>query len=237
MANSWFQFQQFRVQQDRCAMKITTDAVLLGALADFKSPKEILDIGTGTGVIALMLAQRFPESKVTALEIDLAAAVQATENFKESPFSTRLTLQPIALQDFSAKASFDLIVSNPPYFPDHLKSSDAKRNLALHSDSLCFEDLLSHASQLLTSSGEFWAILPPRQMRDFCMLAEEVSLYPNLKIQIRNSENKPIHREIAAFSKTEKKPSYPDQIYCLKSPDGDYSEAYRRILAGFLLGY
>jgi tRNA1Val (adenine37-N6)-methyltransferase len=220
MANSWFQFQQFRVQQDRCAMKITTDAVLLGALADFKSPKEILDIGTGTGVIALMLAQRFPESKVTALEI-----------------STRLTLQPIALQDFSAKASFDLIVSNPPYFPDHLKSSDAKRNLALHSDSLCFEDLLSHASQLLTSSGEFWAILPPRQMRDFCMLAEEVSLYPNLKIQIRDSENKPIHREIAAFSKTEKKPSYPDQIYCLKSPDGDYSEAYRRILAGFLLGY
>ena len=82
MGNSWFQFQQFRVEQDRCAMKITTDAVLLGALADFKSPKEILDIGTGTGVITLMLAQRFPESKVTAIEIDLAAAVQATENFK-----------------------------------------------------------------------------------------------------------------------------------------------------------
>ena len=237
MGNSWFQFQQFRVEQDRCAMKISTDAVVLGSLTQAIAPSRILDIGTGTGVIALMLAQRFPESKVTALEIDSEAAVQAAENFKKSPFSTRLMLQPIALQDFSAGASFDLIVSNPPYFPNHLQSSDAKRNLALHTDSLCFEDLLSHASKLLTCSGEFWVILPPRQMRDFCMLAEEVNLFPNLKIQIRDSETKPIHREILAFSKTEKEPSSPNKIYYLKSPDGDYSEAYRRILAGFLLGY
>ena len=237
MANSWFQFQQFRVQQDRCAMKITTDAVLLGALADYNSPKEILDIGTGTGVIALMLAQRFPESEITALEIDSVAATQASENFKESLFSTRLKLKPIALQDFSAGTSFDLIVSNPPYFPDHLKSNDAKRNLALHTDSLSYEDLLSHASQLLTSSGEFWVILPPRQMRDFCMLAEEVKLFPTLKIQIRHLETKPIHRVIMAFSKNEKEPYYPNQFYTLKTPNGDFSKAYRRILAGFLLGF
>lgn len=237
MANNWFQFQQFRVQQDRCAMKITTDAVLLGALAKCKSPKKILDIGTGTGVISLMLAQRFPEAQVTALEIDPEAAAQAAENFKESPFADRLQLIPTALQDFSSDASFDLIVSNPPYFPDHLKSNNTKRNLALHTDSLPFEALLNHARYLLKPSGQFWVILPPRQMGDFCKLAEKVNLFPNQKIQIRDSETKPIHREIVAFSKTEKRPSFPDQIYCLKSPDGGYSEAYRRILAGFLLGH
>jgi tRNA1Val (adenine37-N6)-methyltransferase len=237
MANSWFQFQQFRVQQDRCAMKISTDAVLLGSLAQNPSPSQILDIGTGTGVIALMMAQRFPEAQVTALEIDPAAATQADENFKESPFAERLKLIPSALQEFSTDWSFDLIVSNPPYFPDHLKSSDPKRNLALHTDSLSFEALLHHASQLLSPSGQFWVILPPRQMGDFCKLAEEALLFPNSKIQIQDNVSKPVHREIVSFSKTKGLHSIPTRVCYLKSEDGTYTEDYQQLISGFLLGF
>ena len=237
MANSWFQFQQFRVQQDRCAMKISTDAVLLGTLAYGHSPKQILDIGTGTGVIALMLAQRFPEAQVTALEIDPEAATQADQNFKESPFAERLKLIPTAFQDFSADTSFDLIVSNPPYFPDHLKSSDPKRNLALHTDSLSFETLLNHTSNLLAHAGQFWVILPPRQMGDFCKLAEEVLLFPNPKIQIQDTAYKPVHREIVSFSKIKGLPSIPTWVCCLKNEDGSYTDDYQQLIAGFLLGF
>jgi tRNA1Val (adenine37-N6)-methyltransferase len=237
MANSWFQFQQFRVQQDRCAMKISTDAVLLGSLAQCPSPKQILDIGTGTGVIALMLAQRFPEAQVTALEIDPEAAAQAAENFKESPFADRLQLIPTALQDFSADASFDLIVSNPPYFPNHLKSIDHKRNLALHTDGLPFETLLSQACQLLAPSGQFWVILPPRQMGDFCKLAEQVLLFPNSKIQIRDTASKPTHREIVSFLKTKEFPSISTRVCSLKNEDGTYTKDYQQLIAGFLLGF
>jgi tRNA1Val (adenine37-N6)-methyltransferase len=237
MANSWFQFQQFRVQQDRCAMKISTDAVLLGSLSQSPAPKQILDIGTGTGVIALMLAQRFPEAQVTALEIDPEAAAQAAENFKESPFAGRLQLIPTALQDFSADASFDLIVSNPPYFPDHLKSNDHKRNLALHTDSLSFEALVNHASHLLALSGQFWVILPPRQMEDFCKLAEQVLLFPNSKIQIRDNDSKPVHREIVSFSKTKEFPSISTRVCSLKNEDGTYTKDYQQLIAGFLLGF
>jgi tRNA1Val (adenine37-N6)-methyltransferase len=237
MANSWFQFQQFRVQQDRCAMKISTDAVLLGSLAKSPSPKNILDIGTGTGVIALMLAQRFPEAKVTALEIDPEAAIQAEENFKDSPFVERLKLIPTSLQDFSTDVSFDLIVSNPPYFPDHLKSSDPKRNLALHTDSLPFDALIHQVSQWLTPSGQFWVILPPRQMEDFCKLAPTKLLFPTIKIQIQDIPKKPIHREIVSFSLINSPVSIPTQVCCLKNEDGHYSQEYKQLVSGFLLGY
>lgn len=237
MGNSWFQFQQFRVHQDRCAMKISTDAVLLGSMAQCPASKQILDIGTGTGVIALMLAQRFPEAQITALEIEAEAAAQAEENFKESPFAERLKLIPTALQDFSTDVSFDLIVSNPPYFPDHLKSSDVKRNLALHTDTLSFEALVHHASQLLTPSGQFWGILPPRQMGNFCNLAEEALLFPNSKIQIQDTASKPVHREIVSFSKTKTLTSIPSRVCYLKSEDGTYTDDYQQLISGFLLGF
>lgn len=235
MANSWFQFQQFRVEQDRCAMKISTDAVLLGSLSHCPSPKQILDIGTGTGVIALMLAQRFPEAQVTALEIDPEAAAQAAENFKESPFADRLQLIPTALQEFSTGACFDLIVSNPPYFPDHLKSSDPKRNLALHTDSLSFEALLSHACPMLSPSGQFWVILPPRQMEVFCRLADQV--FPIAKIQIQDTASKPVHREIVSFSKIKGGQSIQTRVCCLKNEEGTYTEDYQQLISGFLLGF
>jgi tRNA1Val (adenine37-N6)-methyltransferase len=237
VSNSWFQFQQFRVEQDRCAMKISTDAVLLGSLVQSNSPKQILDIGTGTGVIALMLAQRFAEAQIIALELDPDAAAQAAENCQASPFSQRIKVKEGRLQTYPEEERFDLIVSNPPYFPDHLKSNDAKRNQALHTDSLSFAELLQKARLLLTDNGSLWIILPPRQMRDFSALAGQQNLHPVAQFLIRDTAAKPIHREVVCFIPSAALPSIPPRELCLKLEDGTYSEEYRGLLAGFLLGF
>lgn len=235
MGNSWFQFQQFRINQDRCAMKISTDAVLLGTLANAENPEKILDIGTGTGVIALMLAQRFPDSKVTAVEIDPDAAEQARGNFQESPFSERLSLFKGRIQDFDQGEKYELIVSNPPFFPDHLKSKDSKRNKALHTDELSFAELVAKSAQLLSQSGAFWVILPPRQMLDLEVLAERSGLYLQEKVRVQDSVEKPIHREIGSF--TLSKTSKTEKNLILKDLDSSYSVSYSALLSGFLLGY
>ncbi|TDQ17403.1 tRNA1Val (adenine37-N6)-methyltransferase [Algoriphagus boseongensis] len=235
MGNSWFQFQQFRINQDRCAMKISTDAILLGSLLESQNPKSILDIGTGTGVISLMLAQRFLEAKIQAVEIDEDAAKQAEENFKVSPFAERISLFQGRFQDFCSLDSFDLIVSNPPYFPDHLKSHDLKRNKALHTDELSFEDLAENASKLLNPSGRFWVILPPRQMSDFRQIANSYSLFLNTVVQVHDRQDLGVLREIGEFSFQNTHGIIRKLV--LKEDSGEYSMEYKKVLSGFLLGY
>jgi tRNA1Val (adenine37-N6)-methyltransferase len=237
MSNSWFQFQQFRVAQDRCAMKISTDAVLLGSLVQSNAPRQILDIGTGTGVIALMLAQRFPEAQLTALELDPEAASQARENCEQSSFSEQLIVLQGRFQDFPVEQRFDLLVSNPPFFPDHLPASDPKRQQALHTDSLSFEELLQKASQLLAPSGSFWVILPPRQMQDFIQYGATHGLFPRSRVGIRDSAAKPIHREVVCFSFSEPITPTLHEELLLKNGYGSYSERYQQLISGFLLGF
>jgi len=135
MPNPWFQFKQFTVWHDKCAMKVGTDGVLLGAWADMEQARSILDVGTGSGLIALMAAQRNLTAAITAIDIDESAIIQARENFDRSPWVNRLTAEPISLEDFagSTDAMFDVIVSNPPYFHQSLHSPDKKRTLARHS--------------------------------------------------------------------------------------------------------
>ncbi len=235
MGNSWFQFQQFRVNQDRCAMKISTDAVLLGALAKAENPSKILDIGTGTGVIALMLAQRFPEAKVMAIEIDEDAASQSEENFRESQFNERLDLFHGRIQDFPKLEEYDLIVSNPPFFSDHLKSQDPKRKKALHTDDLSFEELIENVAEFLSEIGSFWVILPPRQMKSLEEIAEKSGLFLQNKIKVQDTESKPIHREISEFSF--KKSVIKIDRLVLKDENLNYTSSYSVLLSGFLLGY
>jgi tRNA1Val (adenine37-N6)-methyltransferase len=235
MGNSWFQFQQFRINQDRSAMKISTDAVLLGALANAENPVQILDIGTGTGVIALMLAQRFPQAKITAIELDDEAAGQARENFEESSFAGRLKVFAMRIQDFESTLKFDLIVSNPPYFPDHLKSSDQKRNQALHTDQLSFEELLQKSSELLSEKGSLWVILPPRQMTDFIFLAKKDKLFLSEIYQVQDTPSKAVHRQIAKFTRFEQ--VVFEGKLLIKNADGTPHESYKDLISGFLLNF
>lgn len=158
-----FQFKQFSVDQTDCGMKVNTDAALLGALAEAPDPRHILEIGTGTGVIALMVAQRYPEADLDAVEIDEKAAQTASLNFRNSPFSGRISLIVSSFEKYFTTVpdkKYDLIVSNPPYFINSLRSEDPSKDLARHTDVNFFEDLISGSSTHLTKKGQVYLILP-----------------------------------------------------------------------------
>jgi tRNA1Val (adenine37-N6)-methyltransferase len=161
MPNPYFSFKQFTVYHDRCAMKVGMDGVLLGAWCNTDNTKNILDIGTGTGLIALMLAQR-STSLIDAIDIDANAVLQATDNIKRSPWGNRVIVEEISLQDLaiSTVQRYDLIVSNPPYFVNSLKAPAEDRNAARHTDSLTHEELILNAKLLLNPSGRICIILP-----------------------------------------------------------------------------
>ena len=161
MANDYFQFKQFTIHQQRCAMKVGTDGTLLGAWAQvpIKSAR-ILDIGTGTGLIALMMAQRFPEATVLGIDIDGEAVNQAQENVVLSPFASRVEIRLQNVLDFEYKEGFDAIVSNPPYFVDALTCPDQQRTIARHTISLTYEGLMKSAYRLLKPDGMFTLVIP-----------------------------------------------------------------------------
>ena len=240
MGNSYFQFKRFRIEQDQCAMKVSTDAVVLGAVSGQKTPKTILDIGTGTGVIALILAQRYPTAQVTALEIDDAACLQASQNVGCSPWLERIRVVCTSLQDYQqGEDLFDLIVSNPPYFPGHLTSPDIRRNTALHQDSLTFDELITGVASLLHSDGEFWLILPERQMKDFEAKCHSAGFTAFNKLLIRHRKDTPILRVIQAYSKRHRNgnisPSAEELV--IKADSGAFSSQYQLLLKDFLLHF
>ena len=158
-----FQFKQFSVDQTDCAMKINTDGVLLGAIAEADAPKSILDIGTGTGVIALMLAQRYTEAMIDAVEIDASAAATAGRNFKNSIFHEALNIFPVDINEFlehHPRNKYDLIISNPPFYINSLESPAKKKSLAKHTELNFFEMLVKHVARHLSENGCCWLILP-----------------------------------------------------------------------------
>ncbi len=161
MSNDYFQFRQFVVHQQRCAMKVGTDGTLLGAWAAAPSGQcRILDIGTGTGLIALMMAQRYPEAEVTGIDIDEDAVAQADENVSLSPFSERVRIYRQDIVNFTDIIGFDAIVSNPPYFVDSLACPDDQRTIARHAVSLTYEQLMHQAYHLLKDEGRFSVVVP-----------------------------------------------------------------------------
>lgn len=178
MRNSYFQFKQFRVEQDRCAMKVCTDSCVFGAYAEVASARRVLDIGAGTGLLSLMVAQR-SEAEIDAVEINPEAQQQAQANFAASQWQQRLHLHPKSLQEFAKqpRARYDVIFSNPPFFISSLKSPDAARNTARHTGELLFEDILTFAQQNLTKAGKLYLLLPPPEAAVFEKLAKASDLY------------------------------------------------------------
>ena len=161
MSNDYFQFRQFVVHQQRCAMKVGTDGTLLGAWAAAPSGQcRILDIGTGTGLIALMMAQRYPEAEVTGIDIDEDAVTQAVDNVRLSPFSERIRICHLDILNFADTIGFDAIVSNPPYFVDSLACPDDQRTIARHAVSLTYEQLMHQVYRLLKDEGRFSVVVP-----------------------------------------------------------------------------
>ena len=198
-----FRFKQFSVDQTGCAMKINTDGVLLGALAEADQPKNILDIGTGTGVIALMLAQRFANIKIDAVEIDPVAAKTAKKNFANSPFAERLNIYPTGFEQFFEDypdREYDLIVSNPPFYINSLKSPKANIELAKHAGEGFFESLVKKAKDHLNPSGSFWLILPVATAELVKTIALKNSFFVMKIINVHSYNDSDPHREILVLS-------------------------------------
>jgi len=178
MPNPYFSFKQFTIYHDKCAMKVGIDGVLLGVWADVANARQLLDIGTGTGLIALMLAQR-SNAAVHAIDIEGSAIIQAQENIENSPWTDRVSVQQMSLQEFAAMTSeqFDLIVSNPPYFVNSTKAPSENRTLARHTDTLTHDELVLNAKQLLSTVGRICIILPVKEGLECVDFAESVGLY------------------------------------------------------------
>jgi tRNA1Val (adenine37-N6)-methyltransferase len=199
-----FQFKQFSIEQDRCAMKIGTDGVLLGAWAPVENnPFSILDIGTGTGIIALMLAQRSSAEQIDALEIDEDAYEQATDNFENSPWNDRLFCFHAGLDEFveEPEDEYDLIVSNPPFYSEDYKSNAEQRDVARFQDAMPFEELIDAAALLLSENGIFSVIIPFKEEERFLALAKELELFPLKITRVKGTPNSKTKRSLLAFSR------------------------------------
>jgi tRNA1Val (adenine37-N6)-methyltransferase len=204
---SQFQFKQFSIEQDRCAMKIGTDGVLLGAWAPVNhNPFSILDIGTGTGVIALMLAQRSNAQQIDALEIDESAYEQATDNFENSPWSDRLFCYHAGLDEFveEPEDEYDLIVSNPPFYTEDYKTDNEQRDLARFQDAMPFEDLIEAVDLFLSENGIFAVIIPFKEEENFLAVAAAYELYPLKITRVKGTPTTDIKRSLLAFSRNKK---------------------------------
>lgn len=221
---SKFQFKQFSLEQDRCAMKIGTDGVLLGAWAPLShQPFSILDIGTGTGIIALMLAQRSNAEQIDALEIEENAYEQATDNFEASPWNERLFCFHAGLDEFMEEPEddpsdnelaqqYDLIVSNPPFYAEDYKTNDNQRDLARFQDALPFEDLIEAADLLLSENGILAVIIPFKEEARFLALAHEFELYPTHITRVKGTPTTETKRSLLALSRNKIDNSTIDEL-------------------------
>ena len=234
---SVFNFKKFSVEQDRCAMKIGTDGVLLGAWSPIPDHCDsVLDIGTGTGIIALMIAQRSNANQIDALEIDENAYEQATENFENSPWDDRLFCFHAGLDELidEPEDEYDLIISNPPFYTENFKTEDEKRDLARFEDSMPFELLIEAADLLLSENGVFSVIIPFKEENHFLALAKEFELFPMKITRVKGTPTTEIKRSLLAFKRFETQEIEIDELI-IETERHVYTEGYIALTKDFYL--
>ena len=204
MANDYFQFKQFTIRQEKCAMKVGTDGVLLGSWADLTHARRLLDIGTGTGLIAIMAAQRNPELIIDAIEIDPAAFEQARENANNTSWRERIHLFQGEVQAFAPPHKYDIIVCNPPFFINSTKNPELNRTLARHCETLSHEDLLQVSDNLLLPEGKLCVILPVNEAKHFIELTQGKKWFVNKLSTVYPTPDKAPKRQLIELSKVKK---------------------------------
>ncbi len=237
----FFRFKQFTVWHDRSALKVCTEACILGAYTDGFGAVRALDIGTGTGLLALMLAQRNPTLYIDGVEIEAQNYRQAVDNVTQSPFADRIAIHHCAIQDWSATnrpgtasvSAYDLIVSNPPFFDRHLRSPNQARNLALHTDTLSLNELMASVTRLLAKDGRFVVLLPPYETQHLIEIATAFEIRPVRQLHIFQRPDKPLFRIITTFERRNAD-SLTETLY-IHDQDGQYSEGFRTLLKDYYL--
>lgn len=250
MPNPYFQFKQFTVHQDACAMKVCTDACLFGAWVreEVKSQKskgknqkeekekewKILDIGAGTGLLSLMIAQD-STCNIEAVEIDEAAAAQAESNFEASPWGSRLSVIQKALQEFEpASGLYDFIISNPPFFENDLKSHNRQRNVALHSEALPLEELFSNISRLLKPDGSFALLLPFHRKQKALELAVQQGFHAQAIASVKQTPAHPGFRVMLLFAHHQS-PAVTEQSITIRDEQNQYTAEFTALLKDYYL--
>jgi tRNA1Val (adenine37-N6)-methyltransferase len=236
MANNYFSFKQFTIYQNRCAFKVGTDGVLLGAIAEVSGAKNILDIGTGTGLVALMLAQR-SDAEIVAIEPDPGSYSQACSNAENSKWKTRIKVINTSLQNYNpVSLKFDLIVSNPPFFSDSIRNPDQVKAAARHNDLLSNDDLLKGASRLMAEGGRLQVIMPYAEGSILIAEAQEYGLYCNSILKIKPLPTSEIRRLILSFSG--KKQKVKERFLTIEhGKRHDFTEDYRNLTKDFYLKF
>lgn len=245
-----FRFKQFTIQQDRTAMKVCTDACVLGAWADVTAPPDrpetrLLDIGTGTGLLALMAAQRNSTAQIDAVELDETAAAQALENVSASPFAAQIRVWHTAIQTYPdpdptnvSEPVYDHILTNPPFYTNSLRSPDKAVNRALHTDDLSYADLLAAVRRLLKPSGTWWVLLPPPESDRLLQLAAQgnQALRPFQQVHLRHQAQKPVFRHLTAFRFAQLPTAVTPEQLVIYEPDGrTYTADFRALLQPYYL--
>jgi tRNA1Val (adenine37-N6)-methyltransferase len=235
MPNNYFQFKQFTVHQDKCAMKVCTDACQFGAVVaeNYPTAGNCLDIGTGTGLLSLMYAQKNPGCNIDAVEIDKAAAEQAEQNFAASPWAERLNIVNVDILDFDTQQKYDRIISNPPFFEDDLKSQNMAKNNAKHDTSLSLTGLLKIVKEQLSNEGIFAVLLPYRRVNDFIEEANGNDLYLIKQLLIKQTRTHDFFRGILFFSQT-KSLAVKSEII-IKNYEGNYTDEFTAALKDYYL--
>jgi tRNA1Val (adenine37-N6)-methyltransferase len=229
-----FHFKKFSIAHDQSTHKVGTDGVLLGAWVNIENVKTVLDVGTGSGVIALMLAQRTaPEVTIDAVELQKGDAEQAQQNVNNSPWPNKVRIINSAIQDFNNEMQFDLIVSNPPYFVNSWLPPDENRSKARHSKDLSFAELLVAVKRLLQPTGRFALVLPFTEGNQFKELAGKAGLYPCRQMAFQSRKNKPIERLLIEFSRV--KGDLKSEELLLYKINEEWTDEYRALTKDFYL--
>jgi len=231
-----FNFKQFTIAQDQCAMKVGTDGVLLGAWATLNHfPFSILDIGAGTGLIALMSAQRSNAELIDALEIDDAAYEQCVANFENSPWADRLFCYHASLEEFADEIDdkYDLIISNPPFYSEDYKSENQQRDLARFADAMPFDHLVDSASKLLSENGKFTVIIPFKEEQRFINLSKNIQLLPNRILRVKGNPKSEIKRSLIEFSFSKTSTEIEELI--IETGRHDFTQDYINLTKDFYL--
>ena len=237
-ANTFFHFKQFSIEQQNCAMKVSTDACLFGASIPLSDSRPILDIGTGTGLLALMVAQR-SSGYIDAVELDAQAAQQAIENINSSPWQERITVYQQSIQRFAQNcpARYGTIICNPPFFTNHSPSQEPRRHQARHNDTLSFSDLGQAVTQLLTKKGLFHVLLPASEHQHFVATVEQEGLHLTNTLCVRPTQAKAVSRHILTLSThlpKEPKKACTTQDICIHTLNG-YSQTFIERLRPYYL--
>lgn len=236
MSNSYFRFKQFTVHQEHSAMKVGTDGVLLGAWAHVGNAQSVLDIGTGTGIIALMLAQR-SNAQIHAVEIDEGAARQAQENIDKSPWPQRISVSHTSFQDFAQRANttYDLIVSNPPYFIKSLPSPQLERTVARHNELLPHNELLEGINMLLSPNGRFAGIFPYVEGNVFVAKAAKYNLFCSKRLNVMGKEGGPIKRLLLEFTRSAG--VVEEATLAIRNSQREFTDHYMELTKEFYLAF